>query len=96
MENYDFFSQFKKSGHKGYECLSRTYIKLPFMNLSDLETTDQTVLEVVKKKLDEFHPELFYKLQNGDVESIEDYVNLSEKEEREIQKILNNLKAGTK
>ena len=59
VENYDFFSQFKQSNHKGYECLSRIYIKLPFMNLSDLKTTDQTVLEVVKKKLDEFHPELF-------------------------------------
>lgn len=96
VENYDFFSRFKKSGHKGYECLSRIYIKLPFMNLSDLGTTDQTVLEVVKKKLDEFHPELFYKLQNGDVESIEDYVNLSEKEEKDIQKIINKLKEGTK
>lgn len=96
VENYDFFSRFKQSNHKGYECLSRIYIKLPFMNLSDLETTDQTVLEVVKKKLDEFHPELFYKLQNGDVESIENYVSLSEKEEKEIQKIMNKLKEGTR
>lgn len=96
VENYDFFSRFKQSNHKGYECLSRIYIKLPFMNLSDLETTDQTVLEVVKKKLDEFHPELFHKLQNGDMESIESYVNLSEKEEKDIQRILSKLKVGTR
>lgn len=89
--NYDYFNQFKTSENKGYECLSRIFIKLPYLSLITLETIDKTMADFVQKKLNEIHPDLFCKLAIGDVEKIEDYVMLSQKEKSEIDKEIEKL-----
>ena len=41
------------SEDKGYDCLSRIFVKLPFLNLTDLRTTDKTILDYIKKELND-------------------------------------------
>lgn len=86
IENYTHFSRFKASENEGYDCLSRIFIKLPYLSLNSLETTDKTIADFVQKKLNEIHPELFYKLKTGDIDAIEEYITLSDKEKNEIDK----------
>lgn len=86
IENYTYFSSFKNSDNKGYEVLSRIFIKLPYMSLNSLETTDKTIADFVRKKINDIHPELFEKLEIGDADVIEKYVTLSDKEKSDIEK----------
>jgi len=88
IENYNYFSHFKNSNDRGYECLSRIFIKLPYLNLTNLKTTDKTVLDFVRKKLDAIHPTLFPKLEKEDLDSIEECVALSDKENKDIDKAI--------
>lgn len=53
IESYSNFSKFKNSEDKGYDCLSRIFVKLPFLNLTDLRTTDKTILDYIEKELND-------------------------------------------
>ena len=77
---------------KGYDCLSRIFIKLPFLNLTNLKTTDKTIMDYIEKELNSINEELFDKIERGDLESIENDIILSEREQSEIEKKLEVLK----
>ena len=87
--NYEIFCDFKESDDRGYGCLSRIFIKLPFLNLADLETTDKTIYYFIKKKLDSIHINLMQQLKAGNLDEIDKEIELSEKEMKDIdQKII--------
>lgn len=89
--NYDNFCNFKESDEKGYGCLSRIFIKLPFLNLANLETTDKTIYYFIKKQLDGIHTNLMQQLKEGNLDEIDGEVELSEKEIKEIDKRIASL-----
>lgn len=84
--NYENFCNFKESDEKGYGCLSRIFIKLPFLNLANLETTDKTIYYFIKKQLDGIHTNLMQQLKEGNLDEIDGEVELSEKEMKEIDR----------
>lgn len=86
IENYSNFKSFKNFENKGYACLSRIFIKLPFLSLTDLSITDKTILDYIKKELNGISKGLAEKLETGDLENIESDIILSEKEQRIIDK----------
>lgn len=86
IEDYRNFSKFKNSDYKGYECLSRIFIKLPFLNLKNLRTTDKTILDFIKKELNGINKDLVEKLGTGDIDFIESVIILSDKEMKDIDK----------
>lgn len=86
IESYSNFSKFKKSEDKGYDCLSRIFVKLPFLNLTDLRTTDKTILDYIKKELNDISKGLAEKLETGELENIESDIILSEREQKSIDK----------
>lgn len=84
--NYKNFCNFKESDDRGYGCLSRIFIKLPFLNLANLETTDKTIYYFIKKQLDSIHTNLIHQLETGNLDEIDGEIELSEKEMRDIDK----------
>lgn len=84
--NYKNFCDFKECDERGYGCLSRIFIKLPFLNLANLETTDKTIYYFIKKKLDGINTNLIQQLEEGNLDGIYGAVELSEKEIKEIDK----------
>lgn len=89
--DYENFCDFKESDERGYGCLSRIFIKLPFLNLVDLETTDKTIYYFIKKQLDGIHINLMQQLETGNLDDIDGEVELSEKEMKEIDKKIASL-----
>ena len=71
---------------KGYDCLSRIFVKLPFLNLTDLRTTDKTILDYIEKELNDISKGLAEKLETGELENIESDIILSEREQKSIDK----------
>lgn len=84
--DYENFCDFKESDERGYGCLSRIFIKLPFLNLADLETTDKTIYYFIKKQLDSIHTNLMQQLEEGNLDEIDREIELSEKEMKDIDK----------
>ena len=84
--NYENFCDYKEYDESGYGCLSRIFIKLPFLNLANLETTDKTIYYFIKKKLDDLHINLIQQLEEGNLDEIYGEIELSEKEIKEIDK----------
>ena len=76
---------------KGYDCLSRIFIKLPFLNLTNLKTTDRTMMDYIEKELNSINEKLFEKIERYDLESIDNDIILSEKEKNNIDKKLEAL-----
>ncbi|WP_146212327.1 ABC-three component system middle component 1 [Lachnotalea glycerini] len=96
LENYDLFKEFKINNNVGYDLLSRIFIKLPYLNLNSLETTDKTILDFIKIKLNNIHPELYRLLVEDNNSEIEDYVLLSDNENESINKKIEELLEGKK
>ena len=86
IESYSNFSKFKNSEDKGYDCLSRIFVKLPFLNLTDLRTTDKTILDYIEKELNDISKGIAEKLETGELENIESDIILSEREQKSIDK----------
>ncbi len=86
IRNYKNFCDFKEYDESGYGCLSRIFIKLPFLNLANLETTDKTIYYFIKKKLDDINTNLIQQLEEGNLDEIYGEIELSEKEIKEIDK----------
>lgn len=91
VEDYNIFMKFKEMEDKGYDCLSRIFIKLPFLNLTNLKTTDRTMMDYIEKELNSINEKLFEKIERDDLESIENDIILSEKEKNNIDKKLEAL-----
>lgn len=94
--DYENFCDFKKSDDRGYGCLSRIFIKLPFLNLADLETTDKTIYYFIKKQLDGINTNLLQQLEAGNLDEIYGEIDLSEKEMNDINKKIDLLTKETK
>ncbi len=84
--NYDNFCNFKEFDDRGYGCLIRIFIKLPFLNLADLETTDKTIYYFIKRQLDSIHINLMQQLEAGNLDEIDDEIELSERDMKDIDK----------
>ena len=61
-------------------------VKLPFLNLTDLRTTDKTILDYIEKELNDISKGLAEKLETGEFENIESDIILSETEQQSIDK----------
>lgn len=94
--NYKNFCAFKESDEEGYEGLSRIFIKLPFLNLIDLKTTDKTIYYFIKKQLDGIHIKLLQQLEAGKLSEIDGEIELSEKETRKIEEKIASLAEGSR
>ena len=90
------FNEFKKEGHRGYECLSRLYIKLPFLGLEQMPATEDTIFTCVYEELrsiSEIAAELF---KDGEIEGILNEIELEGKNLKEVEKKLKNLEKAEK
>lgn len=90
ISNAQLFGVFKKKGDKGYECLSRLYIKLPFLNLRQIPTTDETIFTCINDEIKLINEKLAEKFEDGEIEEILKLVELNEKELKELDQ---NVKA---
>ena len=82
------FSEFKNKQNRGYECLARLYIKLPFLNLQQIPITTTTIYGCVENQLKKINEEVGTLFENGDLEEILNYVDVSEKDiEKEMKKL---------
>lgn len=80
------FEEFKKKGNMGYEFLSRMYIKLPFLNLRDIPTTEDTIYTCINNELDLINEKLTEIFEDGDVNKIIELIELDKKDLKEIEK----------
>lgn len=80
------FGEFKKKGNMGYECLSRMYIKLPFLNLRYIPTTEETIYTCINKELDLINEKLTGIFEDGEVNKIIELIELDPKELKELDK----------
>lgn len=92
ITDFKVFEEFKKKGNKGYECLSRLYIKLPFLNLQQVPTTGETIFTCVTDELSLVHEKLGEVFQDEEMDEILNQVELSEKERKEIDDEIKRLK----
>lgn len=90
ISDAQLFGVFKKKGDKGYECLSRLYIKLPFLNLQQIPTTDETIFTCINDEIKLINEKLAEKFEDGEIEEILKLVELNEKELKELDQ---NVKA---
>lgn len=98
LVNKELFTKFKKDKvkSKGYDLLSRIYIKLPFLTLNEIVTLNRTLTDYVQNSLSELNTGLF-KVITDDLEDdklIDNSINLfrlSEKELDEIDKELESV-----
>lgn len=88
IKDYTLFSEFKNKQNRGYECLARLYIKLPFLNLQQIPITTTTIFGCVEDQLKKINEEVVTLFENGDLEEILNYVDVSEKDiEKEMKKL---------
>ncbi len=80
------FGEFKKKGNMGYECLSRMYIKLPFLNLRYIPTTEETIYTCINKELDLINEKLTGIFEDGEVNKIIELIELDPKDLKELDK----------
>lgn len=95
--DYDQFLKFKnqkfENENLGYELLSRLYIKLAFLTLADIETLNRALVEYIKDSVNELNGNLFDEVvdcfeKNGSLDSSLELIDLTEKEIREIDKLM--------
>lgn len=87
LQNYEYFCEFKESKNVGYELLTRLCIKLPFMNLLDLEQMNKSIEEILASKVNSIEDGLFDLLvENNDINVLLGSVPLDVTEYREIEK----------
>lgn len=94
LKNYDYFREFKEYGNKGYDLLTRMCIKLPFWNLSNIEELDKSIEDMLREKVNILADDLFELLEEKiSVDTLLEKIQLSEKDEREIEKKLKELES---
>lgn len=85
LQNYEYFCEFKESKNVGYELLTRLCIKLPFMNLLDLEQTNKSIEEILESKVNSIENGLFDLLvEKEDIDLLLERVGLDVSEYKEI------------
>lgn len=96
--NYNMFESFKKNrmDQKGYNLLSRLFIKLPFLTLLNVEKYDKKLTELIDINLNKISPQLnFDILTNKDVKDLLTLVHIEQEEldkiDKEIEKISNDM-----
>lgn len=94
IRDYVYFCEFKKGENLGYDCLSRIYIKLPFLNLETIQTTNETIRSCIERELNELGEGIKSDFFSDTVESILSKINVSERELEKINKGLEGIKEG--
>ena len=80
------FGEFKKKGNMGYECLSRMYIKLPFLNLRYIPTTEETIYTCINNELDLINEKLTGIFEDEEVNKIIELIEMDTKDLKELDK----------
>lgn len=94
LQNYNYFCEFRENNNKGYELLTRMCIKLPFWNLSNIEGLDKSIEDMLREKVNILADDLFALLVEKDsVDTLLEKIQLSEKDEREIEKKIKELES---
>ncbi|MCI8409036.1 MAG: hypothetical protein HFJ09_07185 [Lachnospiraceae bacterium] len=94
LQNYNYFCEFKENANKGYDLLTRMCIKLPFWNLSDIEGLDMSIEDMLREKVNVLADGLFDLLvEKNSVDTLLEKIQLSEKDEREIEKKIKELES---
>lgn len=94
IKRIEYFSQFKNNQNIGYDCLSRLFIKLPFLNLSAMSVMKDSITDYIKKNTEKIKKGLFEKLRNEELAAIEEYIDLDSSEICEIEAELKKLDGG--
>lgn len=92
IKDYALFCEFKQKGHQGYECLSRLYIKLPFLNLEQIETTEETILTCIYDELSRVGNGVAELFVEGEIAQILENIDL---EPKDLKAIENKIKKVT-
>ncbi len=94
IKRIEYFSQFKNNQNIGYDCLSRLFIKLPFLNLSAMSVMKDSITDYIKKNTEKIKKGLFEKLRDEELATIEEYIDLDSSEICEIEAELKKLDGG--
>lgn len=86
ISNDKLFDEFKKKGNMGYECLSRLYIKLPFLNLQQIPTTEDTIFTCINEELRLINEKVAEMFEDGEIDEMLKLVELDEKDLKELDK----------
>ncbi len=97
MLNKELFKKFKKDKgkSKGYDLLSRIYIKLPFLTLNEIVTMNRTLTDYVQDSLSELNTGLFKAITDEleDDKLIDNSINLFRLSEKELDEIHKELES---
>lgn len=86
ISDAELFSEFKKKGNMGYECLSRLYIKLPFLNLQQMPTTEDTIFSCINDEMRLINEKVAEMFEDGEIDEMLKLIELNEKELKELDK----------
>lgn len=94
--NYGEFQRLKVK-NPGYQLLTRIYIKLAFMSLSEIKVLDKDLMDYIKENCDEINNELYDAIlvkneESGFIDSLLSLVELSKKDIKEIEHLAEELK----
>lgn len=95
--NYSMFASFKKDrmDQKGYNLLSRLFIKLPFLTLLNVEKYDKKLTELIDINLNKISPQLNFEiLTSKEVKSLLTLVPIEQEEIDKIDKEIEKLVMG--
>ncbi|HBJ2614741.1 TPA: hypothetical protein LA742_003241 [Clostridium botulinum] len=100
LVNRNLFKKFKndKEKSKGYDLLSRIYIKLPFLTLNEIVTLNKTLTDYVQESLNKLNVGLFKfitdHLENNEI--VDDSINLFQLSQKELSEIDKELESMVK
>lgn len=96
LQNYEHFCEFKENNNKGYDLLTRMCIKFPFWNLSDIEESDKSIEDMLRKKVNFLADGLFDLLvEKSSVDTLLEEIQLDKKDEEDIEKKIKELGSDT-
>lgn len=91
IKDYELFSNFKEKGDAGYECLSRLFIKLPFLNLQNIQTTEDTIYTYVSNELKEINEKLAEIFETETIDEVLKFVDLNQTDLKNVNKKIEEL-----
>lgn len=94
IKNNVSFASFKEGDNIGYGCLSRIFIKLPFLNLTTMTTMDKSFMDYVRENVENLAGGLFEKLCTNDLDQIMEGIELQESNKKEIENRIKSWKEG--
>lgn len=94
IKNNVSFASFKDGGNIGYGCLSRMFIKLPFLNLTTMTTMNKGFMDYVRENIENLSEGLFEKLYTNNLTQIMEDIELQESDTKDIENKIKTWKEG--